>query len=939
MLHEEKIINQTKEYFICEVCGGGGSVENAKCPNCSGYALGFYGHNDFLYWGKVVNQVAIWQNKLHLKIEQTINALLFITAGICFGVFVFDLYLMGVEAVFTKEFWLRRSLMLFVFWVGMLLNLFIYYRLERQSRLRYLVKYQGYTDKPMEDDLPISVSNWEDVKMLKPETKIDVSVAYHKTSLEVVEQAYHLAKKFKHNQVTTLHLLASLLFDKEAITVFGRLGVDFTKIRNKISAALNSIQQEEGRIDFSIGLRAVLIEAYEEAYYGKISQVGVGELLIVIAKKELNYQYYNNKSHEIDDKYRKISKEILYDLEIDEQKIKNVVYWLRMQKELYARWQHLQGKATLRPKNNLDKAYTAVATPYLNQICTDLTRQAAIGNLDLCVGRDKEIKEIFRLIDGGKTGFILVGFPGSGKRSIMEGIAQLIVTEDVPVRLQDKRLLGLSVAQLISNASPSEAAGRLMHVVDEIVRSRNIVLFIENVEGMGGITSGSEQSIDLSDVLAKVVSQNMFITFATTDNQSYSSYIENDNLGQVMQKINVREMSDNDTILVLESKSGFIEAKQQVFFSYGALEKTVKLTKRYVLDRYFPEKAISIIEETAVYVRNKKGKNSIVTNEDVAYIISQKVNIPLTKVTEEESDKLLRIEDEMHERMIGQEEAVTLVAEALRRARAGLSDTKRPIANFLFLGPTGVGKTELAKTVAETYFDSENNMIRLDMSEYQEQSSVYRLIGVPGSKEGGLLTEAIRKNPFCLLLLDELEKAHPDILNVFLQVMDDGRLTDSLGRTVSFTNVIIIATSNAGTQFIQDKVRENWELSKIKEYLMHQELKTFFRPEFLNRFDGIVVFRPLTMPDMIAITKLLLKKIAGRLVAKGLNMEFTQKIVEELAVAGYDPAFGARPLRRVLQDRVDNVLATYLLQNKLDRRDVVVLDAGGQISIRKAERF
>jgi len=367
----------------------------------------------------------------------------------------------------------------------------------------------------------------------------------------------------------------------------------------------------------------------------------------------------------------------------------------------------------------------------------------------------------------------------------------------------------------------------------------------------------------------------------------------------------------------------------------------VKLSDRYLHDRFLPEKAINLMEEVATMVRTSRGERQIVTAQDVAKVLEEKTGIPAAQVTEDEAQKLLHLEEDMHHRIIGQDEAVKMIAAALRRARVDLREGKRPIATFLFLGPTGVGKTELAKTVAATYFGSEDTMVRLDMSEYQDASSVSRLIGAApgysGSEAGGQLTEAVRRNPFTLVLLDELEKAHTDILNLFLQVFEDGRLTDSAGRTVDFTNTIIIATSNAGTPYIQTAVGEGKTIEQMKQALLETELRGIFRPEFLNRFDGVIVFTPLTQEQVLAIAKLMLAKVGAQLEAKGIHLKVTDAAAIELATAGFDPLFGARPLRRVIQERVQDSLATFLLQNKLGRRDTAVLDAGGKITIEKAE--
>jgi ATP-dependent Clp protease ATP-binding subunit ClpC len=454
---------------------------------------------------------------------------------------------------------------------------------------------------------------------------------------------------------------------------------------------------------------------------------------------------------------------------------------------------------------------------------------------------------------------------------------------------------------------------------------------------LSGITAGGESSLDLSEVFAQILSRHQFYCLGTTNTVDYSKAIEGRSLNASFQVIRIDELELNDAICVLEARSGPIEYQNQVYFSYDSIEKAAILSSRYIHDRYLPEKAIEIMEQAAIRVRQERGDKKIINAEDIAAVISEKTKIPVTKVTEKESQKLLNLEDKIHERMIEQDEAVKIVSSSLRRARAELRDGKRPIASLLFLGPTGVGKTELAKTVAEVYFNNEDNMIRLDMSEYQESQSINRLLG--SGTTPGLLTEPVRKNPFALVLFDEVEKSHPDILNVFLQMMDDGRVTDSQGRVIDFTNTIIIMTSNAGAQFIQDGINNGTDLEEIKNKLINEELRQYFRPEFLNRFDGVVVFKPLTMMAVIKIARLMINKIVKKLEERGISFEASDEAIAELAELGFDPKFGARPLRRTIQEKVDDILANYLLQGQIDRRDKVILEPGGKLRIEKAEQI
>jgi ATP-dependent Clp protease ATP-binding subunit ClpC len=405
-----------------------------------------------------------------------------------------------------------------------------------------------------------------------------------------------------------------------------------------------------------------------------------------------------------------------------------------------------------------------------------------------------------------------------------------------------------------------------------------------------------------------------------------------------MTTVPVAEPDHDQAIQILESKVGFFEGKYNVYIDYNAVEQAVDLSARYINDRYLPDKAISIMQLTAVKVSKKTAGQDFCSKEDIAEVISEQTGIPVSKVSASETEKLLSLEDSIHKRMIGQEEAVVAISGSLRRARAELRESKRPIASFLFLGPTGVGKTELAKTVAEVYFGDENCMIRLDMSEYQLPDSVKKMIG---DADGtlGYLTEAVRKKPFTLVLLDEVEKAHPDILNLFLQMMDDGRLTDGQGRTINFTNSIIVATSNAGALYIEDAVQNNVDMNIIKQELVDNQLNKIMRPELINRFDGIIVFRPLSFENVVAITKLMLKKIAKNLEAKGIELLASEAGTRILAQQGYDPKFGARPLRRLLQDKVENEIANLVLANAIKRRDAVVIDDNGNIGVEKGREL
>jgi ATP-dependent Clp protease ATP-binding subunit ClpC len=465
---------------------------------------------------------------------------------------------------------------------------------------------------------------------------------------------------------------------------------------------------------------------------------------------------------------------------------------------------------------------------------------------------------------------LLVGEQGVGKRGLLEDLADRMVAGEVPAELKDKRLVNLILPKLVSGANPSEAAERILRVLNEASRSGNIVLAISGVHGVRGISSGQAGSVDLAEVLATGVRRLRIKVIATTTPEANRQYLVGSALGGLFESVLLTEPTVEEAIPMVESHALLTELSHGVFFTYDAIERLVDLTSRFLPDKRLPKKAIDLLDELALYMKETRQKKKVIRSGDVDSFLSSKIDMPLRDVSHDESSLLLNFEDRIHERFINQEQAVSVVADALRRARAEIRDTKRPIVNLLFLGPTGVGKTELAKTVAALYFGDEKRMVRIDMSEYVGAESVERLTGGRATTYG-ILTEAVRAHPFSLVLLDELEKADTRVLNLFLQILDDGRVTAGNGEVIDFTNTIIIATSNAGTEYIQDAVRRGDEMGEIEKTLHETVLRKNFAPEFINRFDAVVVFKPLTLPHVSAIASLLLKIVAKRMEVHGVS--------------------------------------------------------------------
>ena len=636
-----------------------------------------------------------------------------------------------------------------------------------------------------------------------------------------------------------------------------------------------------------------------------------------------------------------------------------------------------------------DGSRTTSATPMVDEYSRDLTRMAKEGKLDPVIGRAEEVETIIEILSRRtKNNPVLIGDPGVGKTAIVEGLAQWIVNDEVPDKLADKRVLALDLPGMVAGTQyRGEFEERLKKIIVEIRENPDDqIIFLDELHTVVG-AGAVEGSMDASNILKPALAYGEMRLVGATTVDEYRKNIEKDAaLERRLQPVLIGEPSVDEAIEILRGLKDRYEAHHRVKITEEAIVAAAELSDRYVTGRFLPDKAIDLMDlaSARVYLRAKtrpgdtkaleaelrvlqrerdhvvaaedfgktqEPKEKVaglpepfeksggdrrptvgeVTAEDIAEVVSRATGIPVSQLTEEERERLLRLEGQLHKRIVGQEEAVEAVAEAIRRARAGLSDPNRPIGSFLFLGPTGVGKTELARTLADALFGDEAAMVRMYMSEFQEKHTVSRLVGAPpgyvGYEEAGQLTEAVRRRPYSVLLLDEIEKAHPDVFNVLLQILDDGRLTDGQGRTVDFKNAVVIMTSNFGAERIKAHARRDESFEELKDD-MNRLLRNTLRPEFVNRIDEVILFRSLDEDQIAQISRLLLDHTSRRLKAQGIGIEFTDDAVALIAEEGFDPEFGARPLRRTIQRRVDNVLSRMVLDGSLERGDKLVVGTG-----------
>lgn len=812
-------------------------------------------------------------------------------------------------------------------WLGMVLVLFLIYRITHASELtRYLSPFSLLSNqKPLLSGL----NQWSAAHQVKGKAKVNLSLYLNEDGLRALEDAVLLAQQLHHTSVTPIHVFASALKAKQSSVVMGRLGLDQTRLMKKLASALHRLDEPQ-----PVGLRPQVKPKVELelAEHTRQAVILAGYFARLAARPRIEATQLIQATVTSDQNLQ----DVFADLDVDLKSVFNTVEWIHIQQNLRDRYSRWRSTRLNKPKGSMNRSMTARPTPTLDSIGQDYTQYARAGRFGYRIGREQELQEAFRILKEGTGNVLFVGEPGGGKSTLLEGIADLMTSEDVPKNLQDKRFVVIDPGSLVAgSAGLGTLEARMQTLIREIIKAGNVLLGIEDIHHLLGASSvgGSE---DVGHLFMNYLSQGYLHVIATTTTAEFQKYIQpQETFLRRFQIVKVGELPPADALRVLMGRSGSVEYKAKVFFSYAALAACVDLSDRYIKDRYLPAKALDIMEESALLAAEQRGQNTIVTKEDVGAVISEKTNVPVANVGEGEADKLLHLEELLHERIVGQDDAVKAIGSAMRRSREDLRDLKRPIASFLFLGPTGVGKTETAKALAQVYFGSEQQMIRVDMSEYQDQFSLYKLIGASG--EAGNLTEAVRQKPFGVVLFDEVEKAHPDVLNILLQILDDGRLTEGTGKTIDFTNTIIIATSNAASQQIQAGFAAGQSLEELKRQLLEQDLLKYFRPELLNRFDHVTVFTPLSFNEIIQVTTLLLAGVAKQVAAKGITLQISEPAVQELATKGYDPKFGARPLRRLIQDTVNDGLAKLLLEHKLGSRDVVVLQPGGLMTIQKAE--
>jgi ATP-dependent Clp protease ATP-binding subunit ClpC len=890
------------EAIVCSACSGD-PRRSASCSACGGAGIGVPSPYGFLVWDVSVEPAAFAFRTFRRRANAVVNLGFGIAAAALVG-----LAALAWVPVLAGDPWegpWTAALQDARLWGGVLLACFM------AARIRHLPLHA----RPLPNwrKTPEVLAKELAAHPKRKAFRLDVSPYFTDAAWEIVRNAATLAAAHRQTEVTPDALFAAALASPAGGWLSARLGLKFDDMKGPVSAVLSAGSQGLPPLHLATASKAALAQAFAAAEAGRRQHVGAFDVLAEAFAAAPAMQ------------------DVLDRLGAAPDDVRRAIRWIGLREQLLDDHARFAWLASLKPAGAMDRAMTARKTPLLDQFSEDLTLAVRSGYVPPIVGREAEGEAMMRALEAGR-GVVLVGEVGCGKSALVEQLARRMVEEDVPEALQDKRLVSVHLPQLIASGDASLAPERLLELLQEVAEAGNVVLALSGIEALAGAGMRSG-TLDLAEILANGVGKSSVRLIATSTPRAWTETLEARALGRMLAPVRVAPMGPDETLEVLLARAYLVEHQAQASFTLAALSSIARLAPRFLTEKASPASAMDLAREAATAAHTARGNGAWIGVEDVARVVQQRTGVPTEAITRDEADRLLDLEDRLRDRVIGQDAAVRAVADALRRSRAGIRSQARPIGSFLFLGPTGVGKTELAKAVAAEYFGDASAMVRLDMSEYQQASSLDRLIGAPGDTRGGLLTEAVRKRPYGLVLLDELEKAHPDILTIFLQAMDDGRITDGVGRTVDFTQTLLVATSNAGAPFIQERIQAGDDVAKIKTGLLERELRGTFRPEFLNRFDGVIVFSPLSESDVVQVARLLVAELGRRLGEKGIELEVEDAMVADLARRGYDPAYGARPLRRLIQDTLENALAKAMIQGKAHRRDRFVLKADGRLEL------
>jgi len=733
---------------------------------------------------------------------------------------------------------------------------------------------------------------------------------------KIIIEAINFCKKRKLAVNSTALFYSALKVDKNVAFIFFRLGVDPKKIEIDVKNYLEKLERSKTPEKFSKDFEQVMAGAETVAASRGRGRIGEKEILVALAKHD------------------EFLKKVLIDFDLKKEDIENITLWLQSAEDSLKRSKKFWSAENLARQGSIGKDWASGYTINLDQYSTDWRNVVSKWMFREIIGHEKEIEQTeIILARSSQSNALIVGDPGTGRKSIIEAIAQKCYLGNSLPELNNKRVVELDLITLIARIQdPEKLEAILDQIFSEVAASGNVILAIDELQNFVGQKEHRPGQVDISGILSKYLAMPSFQFIAITDYVGLHENIEKiPSFANFFRKVEVSEVTEVQTIKILQTNALELEYRNKILILYPSIREIVNLTSRYMPSLLFPKKALDVLDEVVVYVHTLKEK--VVLPHHVAEIISKKTEIPVGKMEVKEKETLLNLENLIHKRIINQEEAVKEISIAMRRARAGIGSKKRPMGSFLFLGPTGVGKTETSKALAQIYFGApasgeakEEKMIRLDMSEFQAISDIPRLIGAVSPAEmQGLLTTPVRETPFSLVLIDEIEKAHPNILNLFLQILDESHITDGQGRKVVFANTIIICTSNAGADMIFKKAEAGEKLNKqeLTDALID---KNIFKPEFLNRFDAVVIFNPLTKENLLDICQLMLSALQKNLKEKEIDFEITEELKEKIVDISYKPEFGAREMRRVIQDRVENPIAQALLSEKLKKTDQFKID-------------